>query len=186
MLFPEPTTKTQDVSYIRCPMCKNVPFPWTHNKDPNDNHSENISSLKNHNVVLSCWAMRKILWFIDGSGGDNHCRRSTSSRFPINGVWISTRIRYEGHRNTHKRGRQHRPRSVVRSLLYDSSLIRRCSVQVATRKMNYAPPLISLVALNTCANTARSSPCSNLSNFNNASSISVRPASFLRNVSIQI
>ena len=58
-----------------------------------------------------------------------------------------------------------------------------------TRLTSYVPslrscatPLRSLVVFNTWAVTVRSSPCSNLSNLCSASSISLLPISFLRNV----
>jgi hypothetical protein len=74
----------------------------------------------------------------------------------------------------------------IMSFVSFASNPKRLNMKRATRLTSDVPFLRSVVVFNTCALTVRSSPCSNLSNLCNASSISFLPISFLKKVPARI
>ena len=53
---------------------RRVRFPWIHKREEEDFHCSKIPPWKNQNAVPLWWALRAILWFAEGSGGDSHFR----------------------------------------------------------------------------------------------------------------
>jgi hypothetical protein len=53
---------------------RNVRLPWIH-KRGEDFHCLKIPPWKNHDAVPLWWALRAILWFVEGSGGESQFRR---------------------------------------------------------------------------------------------------------------
>jgi hypothetical protein len=62
---------------------RNVRFPWIHRREPFDIQSLNGPASKNHVGGSLLETSHAVLWFVDGSGGDNHLRTSSSIWFPV-------------------------------------------------------------------------------------------------------
>ena len=60
-------------------------FPWiqSNDSDPTDFHSWYVLPSKNHFAVPLWWELHAILWFVDGSGGESHLRRSCRIWLPV-------------------------------------------------------------------------------------------------------
>ena len=51
---------------------RSVRFPWIHRRDPFDIQSLNEPASKNHVGGSLLYTSHAVLWFVDGSGGENH------------------------------------------------------------------------------------------------------------------
>ena len=71
-LLPEPARKMRVSMLGVVGRKREVRLPWTHRREGDDFHSSKILPWKNQDVVPLWWALRAILLFVEGSGGESH------------------------------------------------------------------------------------------------------------------
>ncbi|SRR5258708_24497834 len=117
-----------------------------------------------------------MLWFVDGSGGESHSRRSRRNRFPIrmleHACLIS--IRFGNHE------RSDRTAAIVLSCKSTTILVTLSSTTDTSWISLLALSSTVLVTFKTCAAATRASSCVSQSNLFSASLIWVLPISFFR------